>query len=370
MQHPNQPPTPPERAKDIAIRYDDLTLQRHAASYPVELQEPFMWLGWFIREKCFGQLDVFMERAKAFGIEHDKTSWSKIMRGKWNQDSDGNEVTPCIALKKLLGHIKRFRDQNAIDEMAGKIDFIETPTTQTIFAFIDNKRATDRVNKLGVVVGRTGLQKTASFKEYCRRNNHGACVWMEMPENGSMKEFIVMLGVKYGGARRDSFEGARRRVMETLMPTVGLKHRTIIIDNAQAAYKEKNGAKQPVFDFIRRIGDETGCTVIISLTKEFHDTLQTDNQLKAYFEQFEGRAGGERGFLVLPDFPPEEDVLAIAEAFKLRDAEKHIDYLVKIGRERGRIRRIFEDLQQAKIDAETDKKPFTINYVKAVRGEE
>lgn len=369
MSTPNTP-TPPERAKDIAIRYDDLTLQRHAASYPEELREPFMWFGWFVREKCSGQLDILVDRAGRLGIDTDKTTWSKIFRGKYDQDGDGNKMTPCLALKKLLRYIEQFRETDRLADLAGKIPFVWTPTARTIEAFIDSKRALERVNKIGVVVGFTGSQKTASFKEYCRLHNHGTCVWMEMPENGSMKEFVVTLATKYGGARRDSYEGARSRVMETLMPKAGAVPRTIVVDNAQAGYRDKHGAEQPVFNFIRRMGDETGATFILSFTPEFHNKLRTEQGLQSYFEQFEGRAGGSRGFLVLPEYASEEDVQAIAESFKLRDVEKHLAELVKIARERGRIRRLFEDLQQAKIDAEADGKALTINYVRAARGEE
>jgi DNA transposition AAA+ family ATPase len=345
------------------IKLDDLSLQRNCAAYPEELREPFMWLGWFVREKCSGSPTTLCDRARELGIETDKTNWSKVLRGKWNRDKANNPLpTPIIALKKLLSYIDKLRESDRLSEMAGKIPFVMTSTAQDIFGFIDGKRSPERVNRFGVIVGPTGSQKTATLKEYCRRNNHGMCVWMETPENGSMKEFLLTLAGKYG--RTDSYDNARRRVMQTLN-----RHKTIVIDNAQAAYDEKAQGKQRIFDFLRRVQDETECTVVLSVTPEF-DRKITDRMLEGYFEQFEGRAGGKKGFLRLPNYAPEEDVLAIAEAFGLVDAEKHLDYLVAISRERGRIRRLFEDLQQAKINAEQEgKKKLTISYVQEVHDE-
>ncbi len=92
--------------------------------------------------------------------------------------------------------------------------------------------------------------------------------------------------------------------------------------------------------------------------------------LQGYFEQFEGRAGGRRNFLVLPEYPPEEDVLAFAQAFKLQHADKHLPYLVKIAQEPGRVRSLLEDLQAAKVAAEGEGKALTIGQVKEARGEE
>src|SRR6185312_3907925 len=112
--------------------------------------------------------------------------------------------------------------------------------------------------------------------------------------------------------------------------------------------------------------------------------------MQGYFEQFEGRAGGRRNFLILPDYPTEEDVEAIAKAFKMtglsdrttwpvKDGQGNtikveklttLEYLGRIVHEPGRIRSLFEDLQQAKKEAEDLKQSLKIEHVKAVRDEE
>jgi len=347
------------------IKWTDRELDVIAQGYPEEMREPFMWLGWFGREECGRDLDLMTSRATELGITHDKTTWSKILRGKWNKDKDNNPLpSPTISMAKFLRGVQVLREDFRVREMAGKVPFIMTPTALDIFHYIDVRRAIERINRFGVIVGFTGTQKTATYQEYCRQHNHGMCVWLEAPENGSMAEFFKWLGVKYGGDHRDGMEKAKVRVFST----VKSRH-TIIVDNAQAMYRPDKEANQPIFSFLRRLQDEKKCTVILSITPEFHDKL-LNQMLIGYFEQFEGRAGGRKNFLVLPKYPPAEDVLAIAKAFALKDAEKHLDYLVGIAQEPGRIRRLFEDLQQAKIDAERGKKTLTIEFVKEVRGEE
>jgi hypothetical protein len=347
------------------IRWDDINLDKVAQGYPAELREPFMWLGWFGREQCNRDVEVLTQRAVELNIQHDKTTWSKVLRGRWNKDKDGNVLpSPTVALPKLLRAISVLRENQRLAEMAGQVPFIVTPTAQDIFDFVDVRRSPSRVNRFGIVVGHTGSQKTASFKEFCRRHNHGLCVWMEAPENGGMKEFMTWLGVKYGGGYDDSFERHRRRVFRTVKAA-----NTIFVDNVQALFREERGNNQPVFNFARRLQDERNCTIIFSITPEFNGRLQ-DKLVQGYFEQFEGRAGGRRNFLVLPDYPPEEDVLVIAKAFGLQDATKHIDYLTAIAHAPGRIRILFEDLQTAKVQAESEKKALTIGHIKEARGEE
>lgn len=347
------------------IRWDDRSLEIVTQSYPEALREPVLWLGWFGREECNKDVDTLYERAKELGIQHDKTNWSKILRGRWNKDREGNALpSPIIALDKVLKAIQTLREDHRVREMAGKVPFILTPTAQDIFNFIDVRRSIERVNRFGVVVGYTGSQKTATFKEYCRQNNHGLCVWMEAPESGSMAEFTTFLSVKYGGTAGDNLKKHRERIFKTVND-----RRTIIIDNAQAMYRPAADTQQPIFNFLRRLQDEKRCTVILSITPEFNVRLR-DKMLQGYFEQFEGRAGGRRNFLILPDYPPEDDVLMIAKAFGLRDAEKHIDYLVRIAKDAGRVRLLFQDLQDGKQIAEQEKRPFTIGHVKEARGED
>jgi DNA transposition AAA+ family ATPase len=346
------------------VRYDTVALEQHKLLLPAEMQEPFVWLGSYIRDECGRDLDVFVERIAELGFDHDKTTFSKILRGRWNRDAEGNVGPACLAQAKFLKVVEAVQADARRRELAGKVPFIMTPVAQSIFDYIDTKRAPDRVNKFGVIVGETGSQKTATLKEYRRLNNHGACVWLESPENASLSEFITRLAGCYGVGWNVSLERKRNKIFDSVNA-----QRCLLVDNVQDLYKPARGHDQPAFAFLRRLQDERGCTVILSITPTFERTL-VEGSMKGYFEQFVGRSGGVAEWLRLPAHPPEEDVVAIARGFKLRDAERHTDYLVKIAKEPGRVRRLFEALQKAKVTAEARGTALTINHVRAARGED
>lgn len=353
----------PKTPTDSHIRLDDLTMQRQVAHYPEELRQPVMWLAWYIREKCNGDVGNLWHLAtETLDIPTDKTNWNRILRGQWNRDNRGEPLnTPIISLAKLIKHIELIRDYERRTEQQGVIPFVMTPTAQSIFNYIDSRRVPGRVNKFGLIYGYTGTQKTATFREYARRNNHGACVWLECSSNGSMADFKIRLATRYGGSVHDSASRAHRRIIETVRSS----ERTIIVDNAQSAYRDRREAQQPIFNWLREIQEETNCTVILSVTAEFHQKL-SDRLLSGYFEQFEGRCGGKKGFLRLPDYPTEEDVEAFAQAFAIEDYREDLDLLVAIAQQPGRVRYLFEVFQQAKRKAEHRKRKLTMDLIRDI----
>jgi DNA transposition AAA+ family ATPase len=346
-------------------KLDTLTLENLALTYPEELRERFVWLGCYLREECGRDVNRLSERAQKLGFAMDTTTWGRIMRGRLCVDADGNRTeTPLVSIPKLIRTIDALRNDARIKARGGRIPFQMTTTTQSIFDYIDMKRAPDRVCKFGVIIGETGSQKSASYTEYCLQNNHAMCVRVEAPATPTMKRFVYDLAEKYGCARSASYT----RAVDLIINTAN-DRRCIIVDNVQRLYVTKREADQPIFNFLQKLQEDSGCCIIMSFTPTFERVFTTGLN-KGFFEQFEGRCGGRKKFLRLPAYPPEEDVLIIAKAFKLVDAEKHADYLVAIGHEEGRIRRLFDDLQDARILAERRKQPMTIGHVRAARGEE
>lgn len=346
-------------------RLDTQTLEARAQHLPEAMRELFVWLGSFTRDECARDIDILASRFVALGFRHDKTTWSKILRGMWQQDADGNPTeSPCLAEEKFIKAVTALKNDARIKELGGRIPFVETPTAVDIFNYLDAKRAPDRVNKFGVIIGETGTQKSASLAEYCRRNNHGICVMVEAPERPSMTQFMTDLANRYGFSTHDGYMRKKNYVLGAVTAK-----KTVIVENIQRLYDPRAKDNQPIFSFLQKLQEDTGCTIIMTLTPTFERTM-TGGLQRGFFEQFEGRAGGRRTFLRLPAYPPEEDVVMIAKAFGLQDAARHGAELTRIAKEDGRIRCLFEDLQEAKIDAERAKEKLTINHVREVRGEQ
>ena len=339
------------------VRLDAATLETRAQHMPEATREPFIWLGSFCREECSGEIDLLWKRFTDLGFNHDKTSWSKILRGQWQTDAKGQPTeAPVLSVEKFLKAVGALRNDARVKELGGRIPFVMTPTAKRIFSFIDMKRAPDRVNKFGLIIGETGTQKSATTLEYVRRNNHGAVVRVEAPETPSMTQFMTDLASSYGNTDR---QGYMRKKMYVL-GVVNAK-RTIIVENIQRLYDSRSGDKQPIFSFLQKLQEDTNCTVILTLTPLFERTLISGLN-RAFFEQFEGRAGGRRNFLRLDQYPTFEDVLAVAKAFGLQEASRHEEELVKLVMQPGRIRYLFEALQDAKILA--GKEPLTISHLR------
>ncbi len=339
------------------VRLDTQTLEARAPRLPEIMREAFIWLGSFCREECAGEIDLLHKRFVDLGFTHDKTTWSKILRGMWNQDAAGKPTeSPCLAEDKFLKAVSALQNDARIKELGGRIPFVMTPTAQRIFTFFDMKRAPDRVNKWAMLIGETGTQKTATINEYVRRNNHGSVVKVEAPETSSMVQFMTDVAACYGNTDRNGYLRKKTYVLSV----VNAK-RTIIVENIQRLYNAGTGDRQPIFSFLQKLQEDTNCTVILTLTPVFERTLIAGLN-KAFFEQFEGRAGGRKNFLRLDPYPGEEDVLAIAKAFGLQDAGRHAAALVQIAKQPGRVRYLFEVLQDAKIMAGNGK--LTISEVR------
>ena len=348
---------------DRAFRLDVPTLTARIAYYPEELKPHILWLAGYVREKCNRNLDLLLAEANELKIGFDKTTWSRVLWGKLQKDSQGELLpNPHVKITRLIEAITKLKEQDDLRELAGRVPFVITPTAQMMFDFIDKKRAPDRVNKFGMIVGNTGTQKTATLREFHRNHNHGSGVMIESPANGSLAVFITDFAEKYNCSRQANTERKNNTIHESIKPG-----NYIIVENVQRLYHERYDFNQPVFNYLQKLQDDKNCTIILTLTPVFANKLK-GKMAQGYFEQFIGRAGGERDILTLEEYPSDEDVLAIAESFKLVDAKKHLPELAKMVREPGRVRVLFEALQEAKVQAK--KRDLTINHIRAVRGED
>jgi len=345
----------------LQLKLDDKTIEAKSLLYPEEVREPMQWVAAYCRDRCNHQISVLCAKCKDLKFETDYTYWHKIFAGKYFLIAP-QTGKPVGSVKNFLQIVEALRRRDRIDWRAGSIPFVETGTWNIIRDRIDIIRQLGRVNRFLGIAGPTGSQKTACFKEYKQRNNHGRVTHLEAPERPRMTQFINDLARCYGETVMKTMDRNIWFITQTVNET-----KTIIVDNVQRLYQPDMEGDQPIFNFLQKLQDDTGCAIVLSFTPLFVRTLK-QGMNRGYFEQFIGRMGGERKLLILPDYAPRADVLAIANAFGLQDAEKHADYLETIAREPGRIRTLFDDLQAAKQLAED--KPFTIAQLREAREEE
>jgi hypothetical protein len=328
------------------INLDSTRLSAIAESYPAAVRDDVVWLGEFLRDRCNRSLDVLVNKTAALGFTVGKETFSQIVRGYWQN-------APALTAE----HLHRVSEALRGHRNGGEVSFVETSTWRDIRDYIDIRRAPGRACRFGLIAGPTGAQKTACLKEYGRRHP-GLCVHVETPERPSIARFIEDLAFAYGipsscgGARK------RARICENVND-----RKTIMIDNVQRGYSQQRGWSQPVFSYLQKLQDDTGCTVILCCVPHFERTLASEME-SGFWEQFEGRCGGRGQFLRLPPYAPREDVLEIAQSFGLVDAVEHITELEEIARKPGRIRILFNALQRAKCFAGAE--ALTMKHIRPI----
>lgn len=362
-----KPPTDSPSSKlGYSLRLDDAAVEQVVSAYPEEVRADVRWLATYVSERCNRQLSVLEGIVRKQGFATTANVFYKIFTGKYfvpDPKRPGKVIGSIPNFQQIIG---RLSAAYRIERATGAIPFIETPTWTLISDYIDVRREPDRVCKFGVIIGPTGAQKTACFKEVVRRNNHGKTVHIEAPHTPSMSQFITDLAARYNASVWSNQENKLRQIYAAAMSL----DRTIIVDNVQRLYNPKAAGNQPIFNFLQKLQDDSGCTVILSFTPDFERVLTTGAD-KGYFEQFEGRCGGRNSFLKLADNAEREDVLTIARSFGLAVADKgsDIEYLETLAHAKGRIRILFTALQEGAKEARAANQPFSIAHVRAVRGE-
>lgn len=359
--------TPPPDATPRAGRFmgylQDVHLERTSLLLPESMRADFIWLGCYLRDRCNRSPDVLEAKFKDLGITVTSSTIVKVIEGKYitkwtDKKTKQAKQSPIISETKFKDVVERLRKQAQLDALTGKIAFVETESWDLVRDYIDERRAPARVCKFGLIIGKTGSQKTHTTKHYCLLNNHGTCVHLEAPETPSMPKFITELAKKYGVPPSASPEARTIAIHENVN-----KWKTIIVDNIQRLYKPKFGWNQPIFNFLQKLQDDTGCTIILicNLDSEFLKDILS----KGFFAQFEGRCGGKEEFLYLPEHPSREDIRRIAAEFKVQSEERTLDALEKLARHRGAIRVLFHILQKAREEADAaGSRLITLDHIK------
>lgn len=363
---PNDEPTPEPHATTRRMkndaRLDDPTVESKTQNYPEEIKEDVMWLAAYMRDRCSGRFDILVDRTRQLGFKTTTENYFyRVLTGRYFQRDEGGKIAGSV--DNLAQIIDKLRAGVQLTERAGKTPFIETGTYRKIADLLDQVRAVETVCKFAVIIGPTGAQKTASEKHYCHLNNHGRCVHVEAGETPSLGQFLVDLATRYG----HSPWGHAPQLKKAIAASVNDK-KLIVVDNVQRLYSERRKENQPIFSYLQKLQDDTGCAIALSFAADRAGFL-TEGLAKGYFEQFEGRAGGRDQFLVLDDYTPREDLIEIAEGYGLIPDTDTIAYLEGLSRRPGRCRILFDALQKGMREAKASKRKLTVGLIQKVRGE-
>jgi len=343
---------------------DITTMRQRTEEYPPEIAEGACYMADFIHRRCGGRkVSGLITLINKLGYSYTDSTISKILRGYMYCSATGEKLdSPVIHEEHFLEMIRALQVEDLRMEQGSKVAFVETSTWELILKKVSICQPPESVTKFALIYGDTGTQKSESFKEFKRRNPM-TCKYMECPEKPNIGQFIGDLAYEFGHPTIKSSMMGRRVIEEAVNDRT-----TIILDNIQRMHKEKDGWDQVILNYLIRLQEIKRCTFILSLTKNAAD--RWINAMRGGFlEQLAGRCGGRNEFFHVPTYAPAADVLKIANAFLLIDAEKHLDELVGISRRIGLIRVLFHGLQRAQLKAKERGSDLTIGHIREVVGD-
>ena len=325
--------------------------------YPPEAIEPTLNLHSFLFRRCGGNINQLVDHARSRKFNQDYNYYYQVLTGRYFAKNAEGKVQGSA--KNL---IRLWNELQAFDRFMTKVEsirFVETSVWHRINDYVQRKMIPFSCCRFGGICGPTGNQKTESFFELIRRAPAGTGFHMEAPAEASLSQFIEKLSYQMG-ARKSDGRSKRRELIRTTMLVPG---RFLIVDNVQRCFNKRLGTRQPVFDFMQELQEETRSTTIISWTpveEGFEEAFGN-----AYFEQFIGRIGGEREILRIEPYPSDEDIELFAASFRLPEADidKLMPTLRELARGKGRVRALVNALQSGARLANIAKQDFGAKHL-------
>ncbi len=232
--------------------------------------------------------------------------------GTWYSDSSiihlltGGRIRRGENIQPILEAIEKFR---YVEELrAGQVNsgFIET----RLFREIERRcRKALKRQRILFIYGDSQIGKSASLREYQRRNNHGQTIYIECPCTGSLGGLLRQFADAFNipsvlnqGQLQDRVAGCIDSNM------------LIIIDEFHNALKGRGIATTA---FVREIWNRSRCGMILSMTNEGRDSFLMGSQSKTLQQLWRRRITP----LQLPGMPPDDDLELFAGAYGLPPAD-------------------------------------------------
>ncbi len=332
------------------IRKDIAQFESSIAHYPGEIIEDVAFINQVTLQEMNGHyklLPPLLLKEGKIAVSEDYVY--RLLSGRQYrlERMQAGKVPGGLALVKEIAEF--LRRWVVFNNEAGGLAFIETPTWHELDAYIDAVSAPENPCKFGAICGSTGTGKSRMLKRRQLLHNQGNTAHVEAPSSGRLSRFQMKLGAAFGVPI--STETSERLVRLSRCLT---SKRTIIVDNVQKLHNPKSGVNQPVLNYLQEINDDTGCTIILSWTPVFGQTLADPTNMQ-YFEQFIGRFGGLDNVLTLPEYAPMADLRAIADKLRVAGGKASLEVLRRWSREPGRLRILFRRLHLARLAANDDR---------------
>lgn len=321
-----------------SINIPDNVLLTGIRDYSQEDQDDLLWLiNW--AQQALGSRERLCEK-----LGSDWTTIVRICQGRYG-----------ASIATFMAKVRDLRKKAAASPARA---FVETCVTRKIFATLDYALSGDvDGGKLVMIVGHTRRGKSYAAREWARLNNHGKSVFVDCPESGGLKTFLAEVGRSCRIKAWRKTIDLRTCVLESFDP-----RRILILDEILRALPGRGSRGGPiVLEFIRRLYDTRHCGVALLVTPTFAEELQT-GVLRDYLEQLVGRIEEP---LVIPDAVMVQECRDIATAYRANPPADLVRLMHEIANEPGRLARLFNLLNQARLIAQAKKEPLEARHLQA-----
>jgi hypothetical protein len=205
-------------------------------------------------------------------------------------------------------------------------------------------------NRLVLVSGPTGSGKSELIAEFIRR--HGAKLNLGLVDSAqkpSLYDWLPILCRVTGVSPTGRQETKAEEVINNAKT-----FDVLFLDDTHRLYREGAGTNQACWNFIQRLHDQTTCVIVATMTHVFKGNIRKIR----YFDQFFGRAGGRGNLFEMPDFPEDDQILAVAKAYGLTGAREHLEQLRGAAHSYERLRPLQDALAMARGDSKDGKFTF------------
>lgn len=316
--------------KADTINLPDNMLQAGIAEYSPEDQDALLWI--------FAYADRELGGSRSRLTDKLQVDWSTLYRvATGTYPASISNIVEKI--QRLRGHVLAGADTT----------FVETRVTKKIFETLDYAHRGDASGgRMVMILGPSRRGKTEAIQEWCRRNNHGASVYLDVPGDGGYRSFLQELARGCRIGRERSTSDLRDRIVGSFN-----SRRILVADEFARLMINSRTPRFVEMDFIRRLHDVTRCAVVISATTAFDHMLRAP-AVRDYMEQFIGRIEDP---LVLPDKIFRDETRAICRHFAGETpSDDLVDLAHQVANGPGKLGTLFPFMRQAAALARAKKK--------------
>lgn len=277
--------------------------------YPEEHAAALGWLFHWAKENGHGYEEISKQ------IDISATTIYRMWKGEYVNPSTGD----LIDISKQVAKIVRFRELTEERDAITRLPFIET----SVWKRIDKVCREAQVGQtFAFVYGESQIGKTASLKEYARRNNHGQTIYVLMPASAGVQAMMKAIAHACHIGVRTDFEQLRERVTACLDG-----NKLLIIDEVHevfVSYQKTSMVK--CLSVIRQLQERTNCGMVLAGTNVFRTEMES-GEFAQSLKQLRKRGIWE---VQLESVPRPEDLAKIAEFYKLGTAPGPVAEAVKL----------------------------------------